>query len=108
MLEKLPKLNAIDARIVMQDQYESRFHIFNHYAVSNRPLASVAMHPCEDSLLNSVMWSVYEEFALKRYQEVWGLSVEEFLNLPQYKVRMMREIADELNEKRNKVLTTPE
>ena len=107
MVEKLPKLTVIDARIIMQDQYETRFGIYNHMSRNDRPLASVAMFPCEDTVQNSVIYEDYEEFALKRYHDVWGLSVEEFLGLPQYKVRMMREIADAVAAKRNSILTDP-
>lgn len=100
MIEKLPPLNPYDARIVMQDQYEQRYGIFNHRASKDRPLASVAMHPCEDSLQNSLLYEACEEYASLNYRETWGLSLTEFLNQPRYVVEMMKAITTDVIKKK--------
>ena len=90
----------MDAQIVLHDHYETRFGIFNHPHNKSRPLASVAMFPCEDSVRCAGITAAYEEFAMKNYKELWGLSVEEFMHQPVYIVRMMREVTDRIMKRR--------
>lgn len=100
-LEKLPRQNAVDSRIVLQDIYETKTGIYNHFASKDRPLASVAMFPCEDTAGNSPLYDNLEEFAEKGYYELWGLNLKEFLSLPQYQVKILREITTRIyNEKK--------
>ena len=100
MIEKLPALSSIDARIVMHDQYEMRYGVFNHLAAHKDPLSSVAMHPCEDTFTDSKLAELCEEYALLNYHEMWGLSLDEFLRRPTYEVQMLREISERVSKKR--------
>lgn len=92
MVSKLPRLSRVDAQIVMSDYYDVRFGLFNHAESKARPLSSVAMFPCENYTERAPLYDAYKEYAERNYKEIWGLSVKEFLDLPQYIVRMMRSI----------------
>lgn len=103
MIQSLPPLSQVDARTVMQDQYETRLGIYNHQLSKDRPLASVAMFPCENFTERSPLYDALEEYADGSFKEVWGLTVTEFLNLPQYQVRMIRDLTKEVLKRRTDI-----
>ena len=84
----------------MQDQYEYQFGIFNHGAAGNRPFSSVAMFPSENYTERSNYYDALTEYAEGNYKEIWGLNIHEFLNQPPYMVRMMREITNNVMQKK--------
>lgn len=88
----------------MQDQYETRYGIYNHQAELQpgeaRPLASVAMFPSEDYTKRSMLYDVLEEYAENNYKEIWGLNLTQFLALPRFQVEMMREITAEVRKRK--------
>lgn len=88
----------------MQDQYEDQFGIFNHGAARDRPFSSVAMFPCENYTERSAYYDALVEYAEGNYQEIWGLNVLEFLNQPQYMVKMMREVTREVLQKKSQAI----
>ena len=100
LIKSLPKLGAVDSRIVLQDQYETFFGIYNHLASKDRPLASVAMFPQEDYTENSPLYDALSDYAENGYNEIWGMSLKEFLDQPRYVVKMMREISLRIKEKK--------
>lgn len=104
MVEKLPRLNRVDAQIVMGDYYDARFGLFNHAESKARPLSSVAMFPCENYTERTPIYDAYKEYAERNYKELWGLSVKEFLDLPQYIVRMIRSITVDIMASKNTAL----
>jgi hypothetical protein len=57
VVERVPKLGPVDARLVLSDIYDMEFGIFPHLAAGNsRPLASDESHPAEitdDGLLEA-------------------------------------------------------
>lgn len=109
LLGKLPKLSSIDTQIVLYDQYETRYGIYNHQQPNKmRPLASVALQPSENFTERSILYDALEEYALENYRDVWGLSVAEFLDLPQYLVKMLRSVMPTALERKRKALEDAE
>lgn len=104
MISSLPKTDRVDAKIVMQDQYEYRFGIFNHGAVKDRPMSSVAMFESENYTERSLYYDALTEYAEGGYRDIWGLDVHEFLNQPTYIVKMMKEITHNVIAKKNNVV----
>lgn len=102
-LSKLPKLNRVDAKIVLNDLYDKHYGICNHTTVSNqRPLSSVGFHPAEvlneDSLLEEGM----RLYISRNIHEHFKMSWTEFMDLPRDVAQSMIRIAGEYNElKRN-------
>lgn len=96
----------------MYEYYETVYQIHNHLSSNSRdtakPLASVAMHPCENYTEGSAMYDSLTLYAEMNYKEVWGLSVVDYLNLPAYFARMLREITAEVNEKKRKAIESVE
>lgn len=98
-LRTLPKLNRVDAKIVLGDLYDKTYGIFDHTSVQNRrPLSSVAFHPAEmvneDSLLEEGM----RLYISRNIYEHFKLSWTEFMDLPRDIAQSMLRIADEYND----------
>jgi phosphoserine aminotransferase len=109
LIEKLPKLTAVESKMVLYDVYETRHGIFNHHGASkSRPLASVAFHNSENFTEQSVLQDAIEEYAFENYREVWGLSLSEFLALPHYQVKMLRDTMPRIAERKRKALAEAE
>jgi len=97
-------MSPVKARIVMQDAYETRFGIFDHIGTKDRPFSSVELHDCENTVEMSTLYDALTEYAEKNYFEVWGLNVKDFLGQPQYIVKLMRTITNEVMAKKKSVL----
>jgi len=106
MISNIPKLDYIDAKLVMTDLYETEFGIYNHLSSSNsRPLASVAMFDCEDINTDSLLEESIRTYVSKGIKDIYGLSLIEFLELPIDVIRMMFDIASDEQAKKNKTLS---
>lgn len=93
----------------MYDIYESKYGIYNHLQPDpNRPLASVAMHECEDFTSKSVTEGVIRTYAKKGIMETFGLNLEQFMNLPMDIADMLVLIADEERASKNKTISEVE
>lgn len=102
-LEKLPKLDAVDGRMVMQDLYETKYGIWNHLdKTTKRPLASVAFHDCEDINEGSLLEEAIRAYTSKNIGEYTKLNLVEFLDLPIDVVAMVMKICDEAMKKKEK------
>lgn len=100
-LEKLPKLNSIDGRIVLQDLYETQYGIYNHLHQNVvRPLASVAMHSGEDFNDGSLLEEAIRTYATRSVKDLYGLNLLEFLDLPRDIIEMLLLVANEENSRK--------
>lgn len=74
-------LSPIEAKIFMSDMYDIRYGIYNH--VQNKhPLSTVLTHDSEDVINNSLTKAVIEKYRIYEIQDLYGLSLLEFLSLP--------------------------
>lgn len=104
-LDKLPVLDSVDARVVMQDLYETQYGIYNHLSKDrNRPLASVAFHDVEDINEGSLLEEAIRTYTLRGIGEHTRLSLVEFLELPSDVVAMIVKICDEIAKKKEKTM----
>jgi hypothetical protein len=93
-LQVLPRLNSVDAKLVMTDLYEAKFGIYNHLVNKSRPLASVAMQPCEDINDGSLFSSVASSYHDKKIFDFFHLDLFQFLDLPPDCCEILIDIAD--------------
>lgn len=83
LIKSAPKLTGVDARIVLQDMYETTYKVYNHIGASKkRPLASVALHESEDNTHTSSLYEAIETYNDKGIKDIFNLSLIEYLNLP--------------------------
>jgi|DEB19_MinimDraft_2_1074335.scaffolds.fasta_scaffold42397_2 hypothetical protein len=96
----------------MYDQYETWYGIYDHLTPREpseaRPLASVAMHESENYTEGGVLYDSLMNYAEKNYKEIWGLNLTQFLSLPCYMTKMLREITDMVHEKKVKAVEDAE
>lgn len=69
--------------MVLMDQYETKFGIFNHeLGADARPLALVALHPAEDTTTHSRLYERMVQYADLEVYSVFGVSWPEFISQP--------------------------
>lgn len=67
----------------MYDLYETTYGIFDHKKInSKRPWASVALHENEDIVESSTLTEAIENYHVTGIKEIFGLNINEYLNLP--------------------------
>lgn len=67
----------------MGDLYESNYRIFNHLqSTAHKPLASVAMHQCEDFTDNSLLQNAIRLFIENDIGSYTKMSLTDYLELP--------------------------
>lgn len=95
--------------MVMQDLYETEYGIYNHLSGSkNKPLASVAMHSCEDINGGSLLEEAIQTYVSRHIKDIYGLSLVEFLELPIDVMELMFGIADKESAKKSNTLSDVE
>jgi hypothetical protein len=100
----MPRYSSIDAQIVLNEFYETLFKIYNHYSGDNRrPLASVALHPEEDIIKNSLLEESIKTFYLRNIKETFGISYLEYIELPRYIGEIMSDVGKELLKKKSNI-----
>lgn len=92
----------------MQDVYETHYGIYNHLVANTRPLASVAMHACEDVNEQSQFQSIVHSYHIRGIKDLFGLNLIEFLELPMDIVDMLFTLASEINAKKAATLNDVE
>jgi hypothetical protein len=97
-LRTLPKLSSVDAQTYMSDVYDTTFNLYNHLTPNPtrpRPLAIVALHPQEHVVEGGAHETAYRLYRDKKIQELWGLSLTEFLLFPASEINTLVRLADE-------------
>ena len=93
----------VDTKIILTDNYESKFGIFQHQLAANRrPLSSVAFHTSEDMLTHSLLAESMRTFESKKIGDIFRISYLEYMNLPVSVVSLMKDICDEILASRTK------
>ncbi len=84
--------------------YEDYYGIYPHLSKPNRskPLASVAMHPCENKTDNSLLEEAMSTYLKSNVMEFFGLNWNEYISQPKEIIDMMLKLADKkMSEKSN-------
>lgn len=81
----------------MYELYETVYNIYNHLntEAESRPLASVAMFPVEDINDKGLLELIIRRYVNKEIYSIYGLNLEEFLNLPMDIAEMLIDIAND-------------
>jgi hypothetical protein len=96
LLRKVPRLNSVDAKIFLQDMYETFYGIYNHLDRNNKnPLATVMLHPSEDISAGSYLEDSIRLYISRGIKDLYGLNFIEFLNLPRDIIRLLLDISSE-------------
>ncbi len=105
-LSKLPKLNRIDAKIVLADLYDKTFSICDHHTTAlSRPLSSVAFHDAEKINEDSVLEETMRVYISRHIYENFKLSYLQFMELPRDIAQMVIKISDEYAQKKSQTMT---
>lgn len=100
--KRLPYLKAVD---LLRDAYDQTYGIFDYAKQAylersnpsphvKRPLASVALHPAEDSAGTSHLYYTIEKFGEYKVGERFNLSITEFLELPHEYAELLLKLSE--------------
>ncbi len=95
LLKKVPRFNNVDAKIFLQDMYETFYGICNHLDPHKNALVSVMLHPAEDINAGSFLEDSMRLYISRGIKDIYGLNFIEFMELPRDIIRMMLDIASE-------------
>lgn len=96
LFQVLGKVDYLDAKQVLYDVYETKFGLFNHLSGldrKTRPLASVALHEMEDNTKSSSLYESIEIYLDQDINKNFGLSLNEFLDLPRELINKLLEVS---------------
>ena len=94
MLKKAPSLKPGETALLLFEQYETKFGIYNHTSqLIDRPLALVALQPNEDGTTNGRLAERMELFLENQVYKRFGVSWTEFTQMPHDDCEQMLEIA---------------
>lgn len=85
LLKTVPKLCSTDAQLLMLEQYETLFGIFDHNkpgVSASNPFAVVELHAAEDVYTYSLKRERMEQFMFHGVKDAFGVSWLEYLQLP--------------------------
>lgn len=109
MLQQIPKVNSVDAEIMMRDFYEHEFGIYPHLSANKkRPLASVAIHPAENTIEHSLLEEAIRTFIKHNIGDMFKLSLLEFLELPMDVVQILIRVASDAVMQKNQLVSNVE
>lgn len=103
LLKKVPRLNQlnnVDAKIFLQDMYETFYGICNHLDPNKNALVSVMLHPAEDINAGSFLEDSMRLYISRGIKDIYGLNFIEFMELPRDIIRMMLDISSEENSRK--------
>lgn len=92
-------MRSADTRLMLQEQYETLFEIYNHNSADADPLGLVLLHPAEDVSTGGAIERRMEEFVEADVFKYTGMTMAEFFNSPREYCDLMIKVA----KKRQKV-----
>lgn len=106
VLKKAPKLSSIEAAIFMNEVYETKFGIHNHFNGPNRkPLDSVTLHRTEENGQTSALDEAFDVYISNGIKDVFGMSLSEYLSLPSEICKSLVEKAGAVTRKKTQLLS---
>lgn len=90
LIDKLPRLiSSVDAQLVLRDQYEVTFGIYNHEQPNaEHPFALILQHWSEDTVTLGPLHGRMKQYIDAEIQKWFGLSFDKFIDQPTYVIEM--------------------
>lgn len=98
-------MDSVNAQIATAEYYDVKFGVFDHGTATDRPLAAVALHDCEENGPTSAMHETVRLFASTNVYKHFGLNLTEFLALPREFTTLILEVSQEKTLKENKIMS---
>jgi hypothetical protein len=92
-IKRTGELASDAAQVLNSMVYDVSYNIHDHYSPeSTNPLSTVAMHPREEYNKSSGLFRAIERFDRHEIYDRFGLSLEDYLNLPRDVIDMLTEV----------------
>jgi hypothetical protein len=100
LLETADTLDSDAAQIVMSMGYDKAFGIYDHNAIGASPLSPLLYQDKEDYFEYSGIYRAILRYNRQEIQQLFGMSLIEYLHLPKHMVDMITKIVIKLAEQR--------
>ncbi len=93
-------MNCVSTEILLKDIYRTTYGIFDHVNNKNIALASSIIHEKENVNYNNKLERLFRNYVNKQINEIFKISLLEYLELPSYIASIIDNIcSDEINKK---------
>ena len=100
LIEKAPRLVSTDAQLVLREQYETAFGIYNHdHPQGQHPLALVMMNWCEDTVTGGGLHERMEQYMNLGILKYFGIPFDQWIEQPTYVIELQLDSAKRRIEK---------
>lgn len=82
--------------------YETEYGIFNHLNSTN-PLSSVQFNDCENYIRDGIYEQYLTAYIYREIHKKLGMSFEEWLDQPRYKIESQMNVLNEYDKKKQKI-----
>lgn len=89
IIETVPKMGSIHARMVLNDRYEKTYQIYDHDDPGAAPFAPILMHWNQDTITEGGLHERMKEFMGLDVAKYFNISFPEFLDQPTYVCELM-------------------
>jgi hypothetical protein len=93
-------MTQCEAKYYISDIYDEAYGIYNHRQSNALPFSTVSFFPEEDYTENSPWYDYLRRYIDLNIKETWGLSVNEYMDLPMWRTELIDEITKEVNSKK--------
>lgn len=87
------KLSGPDIQLIIHDLYETYFEIHDQITDTLNPLSSVLVREVEDVGIEELIHSSVSTYIDNDFNNVYKLSLAEYLNLPKYVINILTSLA---------------
>lgn len=93
LLESMPEVDSISAKMLLREAYETTYEIYNHNLDNSHPWAMVMAHPKEDMSTYGAIYRTILSYRVRDVYKRYGLNLTEFLDLPREYVEFLLEVS---------------
>lgn len=102
-LAKPGKISSVEAQQLLLRAYQVWCGFTNEATLTQRPASLVAFHTAEDVYKGSLREDHMEHFVELKIGDLFNVSFDQYLARPRHEVKMMREVAERYQKKKNTV-----
>lgn len=101
LMRKLDKVDNLTTKLILRENYETAFNVFNHDEYKDSPMALVTAHPKENVTELSALYNRIRRYHLHGIKEISGQSIDSFLGNPKHINDLLFEMAAQELPKKN-------
>lgn len=99
VLKESVNTNSIETKLILLENYDIHYGIFNHGMYEDRPYSLIEMHDTERFDTVNPLYELMEKYVEKNVLKFFGMSFDTFIEMPRDRVNKMFEICDTMTKR---------